>query len=80
MSSWPSTRSPRSAGELGKVIVAHTKLSRRNSGLTERDLVAIVCRVLLKVRDVAADERVPRDKIADTLAAWVEASAEGASA
>jgi hypothetical protein len=62
-------------GELGKVIVAHTKLSRRNSGLTERDLVAIVCRILFKVRDVAADERVPRDKIADTLAEWVSASA-----
>jgi hypothetical protein len=63
--------------ELAKVSVAHTKLSRRNSGLTERDLVAIVCRVLFKVREVADDDRIPRDKIADTLVAWVEASAEG---
>jgi hypothetical protein len=30
---------------------------------------------LFKVREVAADERVPRDKIADTLAEWVSASA-----
>ncbi len=67
-------------GELLKAAVAHAKITRRISGLTERDLVAIVCRVLFKVREVADDDRIPRDKIADTLVAWVEASAEGIAA
>jgi hypothetical protein len=58
--------------ELTTGVFVHEKIKRRSAGVTLEEVVGVVTTILLWARELAADERVPRDQIAGRLADRVD--------
>ena len=58
--------------ELTTGVMVHEKIKQRSAGVTLEEVVGVVTRILVWARELAADERVPRDQIASRLADRVD--------
>jgi len=58
--------------ELTTGVMVHERMKQRSAGVTLAEVVGVVTSILLWARELAADERVPRDQIARRLADRVD--------
>lgn len=58
--------------ELATGVLVHEKIKQRSAGVTLEEVIGVVTTILLWARELAADERVPRDQIARRLSDRVD--------